>query len=452
MNVPRRLLYVILFFMILVAASSLFQYFNIRVELPRFEELTPPRGGFYKGFTGGGVLFFATYEHPNYGEVALREYAELHSNKFRIYAFSFSTRDVELEVVSYLVRTENRTVREGNVTRTETVEVPYDQRTIKVPIHTIANSFTKTDVELPTSLKERRVDIRLDGHTIFTFKHETWKAYIPAPRYTLGTLFLDRLAYMAGTTLVCLLAFAFAKATINRIKYVPEMPRWVLAVLPSILMFLAGFGAFFIIYYYALLEAAYTFIPIFIVSFIFALYVMRPKPTTWFLGKVVNTEQPTKRLEMIEVIQDENKWWTMMGWRDFIRGRRYEVVLKGNEKDPVWWFQVENSNDRYIVIDDWEEIGDKVVIKVAPIHEKDIEAWQSGLKETKALSHALHEAKQKYYSLLATSKKEAIEEGAAMAELFIEKISEGLGLKEPGKKEEKEKKEEGKSEQKEAGG
>ena len=65
MNVPRRLLYVILFFMILIVVSSLLQYFNIRVELPKFEELTPPRGGFYKGFTGGGVLFFATYEHPN---------------------------------------------------------------------------------------------------------------------------------------------------------------------------------------------------------------------------------------------------------------------------------------------------------------------------------------------------------------------------------------------------
>ena len=436
MNVPHRLLYVIFFFAVIAAASFTLEYLDIRLELPGFEELTPPRGGFYKGFAGEGVLFFATYEHPNYGEAALREYAELHSDTFRIYAFSFSTRDILLEVVSYLVRMENRTVRTGNVTRTETVEVPYDQRTVKVPIHTIANSFTKIDVELPTSVKERRVDIRLDSRTIFTFKHETWKAYIPAPRYTLGTLFLDRLAYMAGTMLVCLLAFAVAKVTINRIKYVPEMPRWVLAVLPSILMFLAGFGAFFIVYYYALLEAAYTFIPIFVVSFFFALYVMRPKPTTWFLGKVVNTEQPTKRLEMIEVTQDENKWWTMMGWRDFLRGHRYEVVLKGNGDDPAWWFQIENSNDRYIVIDDWEETEDKVVIKVAPIHEKEIEAWQSGLIETKSLADSLHDAKRKYYGLLARSKREAIEEGARLSEEYVGKILEAIGLKEKEEKRE----------------
>jgi len=430
LNVPRKLLYVILIFAVLSAVAFTLDYFNVKFEMPGFEELTPPRTGFYRGFTGDGVLFFATYSHPNFGEVPLVQYSTLHSNKFNLYAFSFSTKDITLEVVTYLIRTENRTICEDNITRTETVEVPYDMRTVKVPIHVIAKSFSKVEVELPTSMQEREAEIRLNGRTLFRFKHETWKAFLPAPRYTLGTLFLDRLAYMAGTTLVCLIAFAVSKATINRVKYVPEMPRWVIAFLPTILLMLGGFGAFFVVYYYALLEAAYTFIPIFALAWIFGLYLVRPKPTVWYLGKVVNTEQPTKRLEMIEVIQDENKWWTMMGWRDFIRGRRYEVVLEGNGDDPAWYFQIENSNDRFIVYDSVKEYPDRVVVKVAPIHEKEIEEWQSGIIETRSLADALHKAKQDLYRLKASAKKEAIEEGAKMAEEYVRQILEGIGLKE----------------------
>ena len=360
MSVPRRLLYVILIFATLSAVAFTLDYFNVRLQLS-FEELAPPRGGFYRGFVGKGILFFATYEHPQYGECPLVKYSTLHSNKFNLYAFSFSTRDVTLEVVTYLVRLENRTVREGNTTRTETIEVPYDVQTLKVPIHVIANTFTKTEVELPTSRQERRVDIKLDGRIIFQFKHETWRAYIPAPRHTLGTLFLDRLAYMAGATLTCLLAFAVAKATINRIKYVPEMPRWVIAFLPTILLMLAAFGAIYIVYYYALLEAAYTLIPIFILAWIYGLYLVRPKPIIWYLSKIVNAEQPTRRLEAIEVIQDENKFWTMLGWRDFLRGHKREVVLIGNEEnEPAWWYAVEGSNDRFIIYDSILEGDDRI--------------------------------------------------------------------------------------------
>jgi len=430
MNVPRKLLYVILFFAVLSAVAFTLDYFDVRLKIPGVEELTPPRTGFYRGFTGEGVLFFATYMHPNFGEIPLSEYSTLHSNAFRLYAFSFSTRDVTLEVVTYKVRVENRTVRESNVTRTETVEVPYDHKTVKVPVHVVANSFSKVDVELPTSLTERRAEIRMDGRTLFCFKHETWRAFLPAPRYTLGTLFLDRLAYMVITTLVCLFAFAAAKATVNRIKYVPEMPRWVIAFLPTVIMILGGFGAFYIVYYYALLEASYTFIFIFVFAWIFGLYLVRPKPTVWYLGKVVNSEQPTKRLEMVEVIQDENKWWTMQGWRDFLRGRRIEVVLEGNGADPAWWFNVEGSNDRFIIYQETEEQEDRFIIKVAPIHEKEVEAWQSGAVEVKSLAEALHKAKQNLYRIKASAKKEAIEEGARLSEEYVAQILEAIGLKE----------------------
>jgi len=247
---------------------------------------------------------------------------------------------------------------------------------------------------------------------------------------------------MLDTTAICLLAFAVSKATINRIKYVPEIPRWLLAFLPTILISLTGFGAFFVVYYYALLEATYTFIPIFVFAWIFGLYLVRPKATVWYLEKVVNVEQPTKRLEMIEVIQDENKWWTMSGWRDFLRGKKYEVVLEGKEKEPAWWFQIEGSNDRFIVINEWKEAEDKVIIKVAPLHEKEVEAWQSGTIEVKSLAEALHKAKQELYRVKASAKKEAIEEGTRLSEEYVAQILEAIGLK----KEEKASEQAGKSE------
>ncbi|RLJ02258.1 MAG: hypothetical protein DRP11_03210 [Candidatus Aenigmatarchaeota archaeon] len=428
-TVPRKLLYLILFFVVIGAISFTLDYLNIRFELP--EDLTPPRGGFYRGFVGEGVLFFATYYHPQYQELPLTKYSTLHSNTFTLYAFSFSTRDVTLEVVTYLVRNETRTIKEGNTTRTVSILVPYDERAVKVPIHVIGGSFSKVEVELPTSLRLREAEIRLNGRVLFRFKHETWKAFLPAPRYTLGTLFLDRMAYMAGTTLVCLFAFAVAKATINRVKYVPEMPRWIIAILPTLLIILGAFGAFYVVYYYALLEAAYTFIPIFVLAWIFGLYLVRPKPIIWYLSRIVNTEQPTKRLEMIEVIQDENRFWTMQGWRDFLRGRKREVTLVGNEKDdPAWWFNIEGSNDRFILYDDVLENEDRIAIKVAPLHEKSVEEWQVGLLEVKSLAEAYEKTKKDLYRVKAEAKKEAIEEGSKMAEQYVDKLLKAIGLKE----------------------
>ena len=65
-----------------------------------------------------------------------------------------------------------------------------------------------------------------------------------------------------------------------------------------------------------------------------------------------------------------------------------------------------------------------------------IEEWQTGLLEVESLAKAYEETKKELYRVKAEAKKEAIEEGAAMAELFIEKISEGIGLKAEEKREE----------------
>ena len=435
MNVPRKLVYLTLFFAVIGAISFTLNYFNVKFEVPWVEELAPPRGGFYRGFVGEGVLFFATYSDPRWGEIPLQEYDTLHSNTFTLYAFSFRTRDVTLEVVTYLVRNETRTVQEGNTTRTVTVEVSYDHRTVKVPVHVIANSFTKVDVNLPTSTTRRHAEIRLNGRVLFKFYHETWRAYLPAPRYTLGTLMLDRLAYIVGTMITCLFAFACSKLAMNRVKYVPEMPRWLIAILPTALLILGAAGAYYIVYYYALLEASYTYIPIFILSWIFGLYLVRPQPAIWYLSKITSINQPTKRLEALEVIPGGNHFYQVGGWRDFLRGRRREVVLLAEEDEEPWWFQIEGSEDRFIHYQDILESEDRLAIKVAPVHMMSVEQWQIGMLEVKGLAEAFEKTKRELYRVKASAKKQAIEEGARLSEQYVAKILEGIGLKEAGKSE-----------------
>jgi len=421
MNIPKKLLCVILFFVILSVASLALNYFNVKFEFPEME--MPPKG-FYKGFTGNGILFFITWIHPQFDEVPLRKYGTLHSNQLYIYAFSFSSKDVELEIVSYLIRYENRTIKEGNVTRTETVEVPYDVRTLKVPIHVIANSFTKTEVELPTSKQERRVDIKLGGRTVFTFKHETWRAYLPAPRYTFGTLFLDRLGYMIGTMIVCFLAFIAAKITVNRVKYVPEMPRWAIAILPSALLFMLAFGVIYIVYYYALVEASYTYVPIFLIAWIFGLYMMRPRPTVFWFYKRLKPYRIRKKVRVpIEVVEDHGRFYTISGWRDFLLGRRKEIVIDRSEQYISY---DDFTQDREYYFEEMKENEDKIYVKVAGPEFDDIDAYESGLLKVENLSSEKEYYRQEMLRLQAEGEAEVDKRVKEALEMFRETFRKAL--------------------------
>jgi len=455
MSVPRKLLYVILIFAVIAAASFTLDYFNVKFEMPGFEELTPPRTGFYRGFTGDGVLFFATYSHPNFGEIPLVQYSTLHSNKFNLYAFSFSTKDITLEVVTYLVRIENRTVREGNTTRTETVEIPYDQRIVKVPVHVIANSFSKVEVELPTSLEERQAEIQLNGRTLFKFKHETWKAYVPAPKFTLGTLFLDRLAYMAATTLVVFVAIAFSKLAVRHLKAIPEFPRWALAILPTVFLILGGFGVFFIIYYYALLEASYILAIIFVVALVYGVFINRPKPDSLLLLKFpvavkdINIEEIENNPEMaeqvifkitsgiepmlMEIVEDEKGVFMVPSWLGLLRRIRTPVKFIGNHGSII------ENKDLGITValctDVQESDGEEKIFLAGPeVHGK--LAYMAGLLSTEQLNKALEVVIQKLYEMKANKDKEVLERAIDLSSIWAEQILEPLGL--APKKEEKE--------------
>ena len=139
----------------------------------------------------------------------------------------------------------------------------------------------------------------------------------------------------------------------------------------------------------------------------------------------VNTEQPTKRLEMIEVIQDENKFWTMQGWRDFLRGRKREVTLVGNEDDPVWWFNIEGSNDRFIVYDSVLEEENRIAIKTAGIHEKTVEEWMNEYMQVKTLSRDKEDWRRKYLQVEAEKEREITRRTMEGVKTIIKGIMEG---------------------------
>jgi len=426
----KRLLFAFFMLVVLVAVAGVaVKYF----EIPEIGELQPYQG-FYKGIIAKDkTVFFFFYEHPQFGLQPLREYGTLHSNELIVYAFApLKDGEANLTLVSYRLETQEIVEKIGNETVKRRVQVPVDNQTETFYISLSTNTFRESRIELNTAKQLRHYEIYYNGELLFQFKHLTYKAYLPAPKYTLGTLFLDRLAYIIGTMTVCLLAFATAKAVYNHMKYVPDLPRWLIALLPTLIVIIAGTGVFFIVYYFALVEAAYTFIPIFVCAFVFGLYLVRRRPDVWYLTKVTSIDQPTKQFAALEVIADQGKYYMVGGWRDWLRGRRKEIAFKGD--GPVWYFQIEGTNDRQYYFRDIAEFEDKLLIELAPQHYMEVEAWRSGMLEAENLAEAYRRERRLRYELMAKQKEESIREAREYVKRILQGIMRGRLPKEEAEK------------------
>ena len=185
----------------------------------------------------------------------------------------------------------------------------------------------------------------------------------------------------------------------NRVKYVPEMPRWAIGILPSVLIGLVSFGAFWIVYYYALLEAAYTYIPIFIIAWLFSLYLMRPRPTVFWLYKRLKPYKARKKRRVpIEVIENNGRFYAIFGWRDFLRGKRREIVIDRSEHYITY---DDFTQDREYFFEEIMETDDRIVVKVAGPEFDDLDAYESGVLKVEQLS------REKEYYRQELLKKEA---------------------------------------------
>lgn len=423
---PGKKLYFFLFLLAIIALALTIKYSGFRLP-----EIEMPYKGFYKGVIASDkTVFFFFYEHPQYGLTPLPLYGTLRSNTLIVYVYSpLKSGEINLTIVSYIPKSQQVKEVVGNETIIKTVMVPSDNRTQTYFIQVSNNEFVTDKLEFPTSRGYRHCLVYYNGKYLFKFHHQTYKAYLEAPKYTLGTLFLDRLAYIIGTVIICMIAFAFSKLAIRRIKYVPELPRWVIAVLPTALIALAGFGAFYIIYYYALIEATYTYIPIFALMWIFGLYVVRIKPITFYLTCIEKTDIPTKTYEVLEVVKSENKYYLASNsWKDFLLGKRKEIKFEG---DPVWYWIIEGTDDREYIFEDIQENDKEIIIKLAGIHYKIVEEVLSERTNVEKIAKAFQDTKTKYFKLLGRFEAEKIQEAEKLAKQYLEPVLMAIEMMEP---------------------
>jgi len=375
--------------------------------------------------------------HPKTGErYPLRDYDTIYTNELIVASLTFEkTHDVPVKIKSF------KEVMEGNETR----QVLVDERTYTVTVKNKA--FTEQTLQLPTHGDKVTMEVWFEDMKLFTVYHWTHPLMIRMPRrFTFGSYMSDVLGYIVATAAVIFIMLGAAKWTVQRSKVVPRGNYWLGLALLGYVMFFIYMIIDTLIYMFGVTNALWSLAPIALVAYIAGLFMVSIPLKTLICMRTVKPEEsdePRKDFEILEYVEREGKMYLPIGVFDFLMGRPpVELRLSGHQ----WLWRTNNADVQAVSYSSIRHERDAVIVEVAPIHVKEVEEWESGIIETESLAEALRETKQDFYKLKASEKRKSIEEGAAMAELFIEQISEGIGLKKPEEKKE-EKKEADKSEQ-----
>ena len=166
------------------------------------------------------------------------------------------------------------------------------------------------------------------------------------------------------------------------------------------------------------MNAAWTYLPIGTAAFIFGLFLVRPKPDTWFFLRLSDLQDPpTAELLMAEVIEtEEGPIWAEAGWRDWIRGRRKHIVVVPQEDEAPWWFQV--GRDRLYYIKGLKE-GSDIQVYLAGLHTQDREKYKVGLLSADDLAEVYRKTQRELFKVKANLRKESMKQGAKMAEEYV---------------------------------
>ncbi len=383
------------------------------VKLPEFEG---PYRGFYRGkVASDNTLWFIFYEHPQWGLQPLLDGKTLHSNTLKLAVFAPGHSELEVELRFWREEeTENGTRIVG-------------LRTLREKVRPMG-AYGLIDLELPIHVSLHRMQLTYGGEVIWDGWHQTKKAYLPAPRYTLGSLAVDRMVYISGAAIVCFAAIGVAKEAINRVKAVPRVRSWIVFLAVEAIIVIAAASAWWYIYHVALINVAWTYAPIFLSAFIFGVFIMKPKPDTWFFIKLNDVgEVPQAEIYLCEVAWDgEQPILADISWRDFLRGRRKLVRIDG---DPVWWFDVPGTTrDRLYYVKEVREDRWGILARVTGPHQIEIEKFKAELVNIAMLARAYRRTLHELYRTQADKTKEALEEGTKQALLYVSPILVGLGL------------------------
>ena len=359
--------------------------------------ISPARKGFILGARTDNAFLFLFYEHPTEGEAPLSQYDTLYSNELTIYTLSY-TDNTQENLTLHMYRLE--TIRQGNTT----IEVKRDIQNITITLVLRKYQIIKNIIELPTHDELFTVELYTqNGKRIFVFYHETHPLYLPAKKYTLGSLFMDRLAYILSALILCLVSLGVAKQTIEKRKIVPRLSvgtgLWIMTV-AAVLLYIT---ARMLIYMFGLLNVAWTYIPLAFCSYVFGFSLLKPKTQTVYLMKTLDAPYPTKQLYAIEVAQRDGKMYLAdISWKDFLLGKCSEVKIEGT---PQWAWKIENTDDIIYIFKEINE-NENITIKLEGIHEIDVDKWMSNLKTTEAIAKEKEYFRKRLLEEMATKETE----------------------------------------------
>ena len=382
--------------------------------------IPPARRGFILGARTDNAFLFLFYEHPSEGLSPLQEYDTLYSNELIVYALAYTDTTQE-NLTLHMYRLEE--VKQGN----QTIEIKREIQNSTVTLILRKYQIVKNEIELPTHSEKFTVEIYTsNGNMIFKFYHETHPLFLPAKRYTLGSLFMDRLAYVLSALIVIFTMLGACRYTINKRRVVPSLSvgagLWIMTIAAIILYFTARA----LIYLFGLINVAWTYIPIGIAAYFFGFSLMQPKKKTLFLMKTLPGSRPTKEIKVLEVIEDRHKLYNgEISWKDFILGKKQEIQFKGSE---IWSWKIINSDDELYIYRNIKEESDKIVIELEDIHIVDVDQALSKIKTLEGLASEKEHFRKKVLELLTKMEVEVDERVVDMFKLIIDRINRGLGL------------------------
>lgn len=372
--------------------------------------------GFFSGAQVDGALFF-TFWGSSQQPYPLVNYRTLRTDSIHIVAYAPGLKELELQLNTWKVRNETEI---------------YDMMSYKVGVY--PRGFDFNTIQIPTSILYHEAEITYNGETVWRGGHQTDEAYIEASTRTYGEITQDRSLFMAFSLLVVLIAFGSVKTLYDRVKVVPKIPE--IIALPAIFFVFVFTSAatFWFISTYAVRQVLWMGIPIFISSFVYGVYLLRPKYDSWFLFRLYDLDgRPWAQIKEAEVAYDgEAPILAEIGWKAFVQGKRRRLLVKKhNENDPAWYYPVEGeTNDRLYYVDDQRYDSQGYQFLVSKIHTQKIEEFKASIVAEKATATALEKATRDVVILKADLEKKSIEQGFTLAKAYIDKLLVAVGMKE----------------------
>lgn len=354
--------------------------------------LPTPKEGFILGAKTKYSFVFPFYEHPKEGLAPLSPLETLYSNKLILFCLAYQDRSSEIIRIRMFQQKEVETENGTQVVIRNEEEFSYTLSMTQFKI-------VENELELSTHYETYKIELYLkDDNRIFVFYHLTHPSYLPAERYTLGSLQSDRMVYLFTVVLFALFCIGLSKITVDRRKIIPQIRIGTALWLSSIFILILLFAGEFLIYYYGLMSVWWTYLPLGIISYVFGFAILRPSTIMLYFMKTIEAHVPTKEMDSLMVVKKENDFYNAnISWKDFMAGKEEKIDF---EEEYYWYWRIKNSDDRVYIYKSITR-GDIIKVELAGVHFKDVDEFLSELIKVTNISEQKEIFRKELLELIA---------------------------------------------------